>query len=147
MNFGRGMQLAVDGKIYLVRTRSLSVVNNPDGAAAACNFSKNQVPTPEMNTSDLPSFIQSYLRYPVITTGNCQFQNISFSIQNLVGVSSILWNFDDPASGVNNTSTSFTPTHIFSISKFYRNISSCNVIPLRINFFAGEKSYIQQFDH
>src|SRR5690606_11670754 len=37
-----GMQLAPDGKIYCASNPSLSVINNPDLAGAACGFSLQQ---------------------------------------------------------------------------------------------------------
>jgi gliding motility-associated-like protein len=53
-----------------------------------------------------------------------------FLIQNTAGISSITWNFGDPSSGVNNTSTSLTPTHLFSTTGTY-NIRSI------VNFTCG----------
>ncbi len=141
----RGMQLAIDGKIYWAQYGFyLSGINNPDGAGAACNYVRRQVSfIPQNNGFDLPAFFQSYLRYPVITTGNCQFQNISFSIQNLAGVSSIHWDFGDPASGVNNISTSFAPTHIYSQEGAYEvkailyNANGCGADTIRKLVHAG----------
>jgi gliding motility-associated-like protein len=141
----RGMQLAIDGKIYWAQYGYyLNAINNPEGAGASCNYVRWQVSfIPQNNWYDLPAFFQSYLRYPVITTGNCQFQNISFSVQNIVGVSSILWDFGDPASGINNTSTSFTPMHIFSQQGAYEvkailyNANGCGADTIRKLVHAG----------
>jgi hypothetical protein len=38
-----------------------------------------------------------------------------FSIDDASKVASIVWNFGDPATGVNNTSTDLSPFHDFSI--------------------------------
>jgi gliding motility-associated-like protein len=141
----RGMQLGIDGKIYWAPYGYyLNAINNPEGPGASCNYVRWQVSfIPQNNGFDLPAFFQSYLRYPVITTGNCQFQNISFSIQNLVGVSSILWDFGDPASGPNNTSTSFNPAHIFSQQGAYEvkailyNANGCGADTIRKLVHAG----------
>ncbi len=117
-----GMQLANNGKIYATSgiDTKLHVINNPDLPGAAAGFANNAVDFGLATTDfDLPYFMQSYLRYPMISTGNCQFQNIDFSIQNPVGISSIIWNFGDPTSGANNTITSFTANHIFSSQGVY----------------------------
>jgi gliding motility-associated-like protein len=49
----------------------------------------------------------------------CLENRIPFSITTSATVSSVNWNFDDPSSGANNTSTSLTPTHLFSASGTY----------------------------
>jgi gliding motility-associated-like protein len=114
------LQLGPDKKIYVATySRFLSVINSPNVNGTGCLF------IPDIITIDdgtqthscvygLPNFIQSYFNDPVIATGNCQFSNISFSLQNLIGITSVEWNFGDPASGPNNISTLFAPTHIFT---------------------------------
>jgi hypothetical protein len=42
-----------------------------------------------------------------------------FSIDDASKVASIVWNFGDPASGVNNTSTDLSPFHDFFRWKVY----------------------------
>ncbi|MCX6323615.1 MAG: PKD domain-containing protein, partial [Sphingobacteriales bacterium] len=49
----------------------------------------------------------------------CLENSIPFSITTSATVSSVNWNFDDPSSGANNTSTSLTPTHLFSATGTY----------------------------
>ncbi len=114
------IQLANTGKLYINVRDDLFEVSDPENLGSACNYTPDAVllgnGSPKFN---LPIFLQSYLRYPIIATGNCQFQNISFKIQNPVGVSNIKWDFGDPASGANNFSTSFTPTHIFTTQGVY----------------------------
>lgn len=118
------MQLGNDGRIYFNSagvSQFLSGIVNPEANGLACNFTLVMLPIPSPNSvgGSLPSFVQSYFRYPLIATGNCQFQNISFNIQDPIGVSSVAWNFGDPASGINNTSSSFTPSHIFTTQGIY----------------------------
>lgn len=116
-----GMQYAINGKIYVCTyLGGVHVINNPEGAGVSCNFQRYALITGALNGRNFPNFPGSLFRYPVLTTNNCQFQNISFSLQNTVGVSSVNWNFGDPASGINNNSNSFTPTHIFSQPGPYR---------------------------
>jgi gliding motility-associated-like protein len=116
-----GLQYAINGKIYLNKDyNALDAINNPEGAGFACNVQRNILTTNNFNGKDFPNFPGSLFRYPVIATNNCQFQNISLSLQNTVGVGSVNWNFGDPASGINNTSNSLTPTHIFTNPGAYR---------------------------
>ena len=108
-NFRAGaIQLANNGKMYVNIQDNLSEIGDPENLGAACSYTRFAVQSGSSNPNlNLPAFLQSYLRYPIIATGNCQFQNISFNIQNPFGISSMSWNFGDPASGVNNVSNSF----------------------------------------
>jgi gliding motility-associated-like protein len=142
-----GMQMANDGKIYVSSISNyLHAINNPEGQGLSCNFVRRQVNTGigTYSEKDLPVFIQSYFRYPIIATGNCQFQNINFSIQNPIGVSSVIWDFGDPVSGVNNSATSFNTTHIYSTQGiFYAkavliNSNGCGADTITKLIHAGE---------
>ena len=98
---------------------SLSVINRPEILGTGCQFVQDALFIDDGTSQHhcdfgLPNFIQSYFNDPIIAIGNCQFSNISFSVQNLIGVNNVIWDFGDPASGANNSSTSLTPTHIFS---------------------------------
>ncbi len=121
-----GLQMGPDKRIYVARLSPyLSIINNPEVRGPGCNFTPDALYLDDGTGTHgsnygLPNFIQSYFNDPIIATGNCQFSNISFSLQNIVGFSSVEWNFDDPASGPNNISTSFTPTHIFTQEGQYR---------------------------
>ncbi len=70
--------------------------------------------------------IPVFSQYNLLTTftyqNSCFGDSTQFSITNTSGLDSIRWNFDDIASGANNTSTSFTPFHIFSSPGSY-NVS------------------------
>jgi gliding motility-associated-like protein len=74
--------------------------------------------------SDTPSGVS------IIANDTCLENSISFSILPGATISSVTWNFGDPSSGVNNTSTSLTPTHLFSATGTY-NITSI------VNFSCG----------
>lgn len=114
------LQLGPDRKIYVaLHNEYLGVINYPNVQGTGCQFVRDAIHLDNGNGSHvsvfgLPNFIQSFFNDPLIALGNCQFSNISFSLQNTIGISSVLWDFGDPASGPNNTSTSFTPTHIFT---------------------------------
>jgi gliding motility-associated-like protein len=117
---GGAIQIANNGKMYVNVQNQLCEISDPENSGMACNYTRFKVWSgSQYGDLNLPTYIQSYFRFPVIATGNCQFQNISFSVQNLNGVSSIIWDFGDPASGVNNSSTSLNPTHIFSLEDSY----------------------------
>ena len=45
---------------------------------------------------------------------SCLQNSIPFSIISGATINSVAWNFNDPVSGANNSSTYFTPTHVFS---------------------------------
>jgi gliding motility-associated-like protein len=114
------LQSGPDGKIYVAKYGYyLSVINFPEIQGQGCQFISNAIYIDDGSLQHhsnfgLPNFIQSYFNDPVIATGNCEFSNISFSLQNLIDVNYIDWNFGDPGSGSSNTSQDRNPTHIFS---------------------------------
>jgi gliding motility-associated-like protein len=127
-DYNRGfssMQLGPDRKIYIaIHGEYLSVIGQPQLTGAACEFVRDALYIDDGThthtvTYGLPNFIQSFFYNPVIATGNCQFSNITFGLENSSIVSSVAWNFGDPASGINNTSTNLNPTHIFSQQGIY----------------------------
>lgn len=77
----------------------------------------------------LPNFIQSYLRQPPVVSDSINCLAVNFSYATSLGggsctapgntVVSTSWNFGDPASGSNNTSSLTTPSHNFSASGTY----------------------------
>lgn len=67
-----------------------------------------------------PSVVRNYLpHFPqgltktVIYSSSCTGDTIQFEVSSLVGVDSLHWHFGDSASGSNNTSNSFNPSHAF----------------------------------
>ncbi|SFZ89319.1 gliding motility-associated C-terminal domain-containing protein [Flaviramulus basaltis] len=42
-----------------------------------------------------------------------------FSVENKANIASVIWDFDDPTSGLNNTSTDLSPFHDFSVDGTY----------------------------
>ena len=75
--------------------------------------------------------IASSPRASIAANDTCLENSIAFSVLTGAPISSVTWNFDDPSSGVNNTSTSVTPSHTFSEAGTFniRSIvnSSCGV--------------------
>jgi gliding motility-associated-like protein len=141
---GGAIQLANNGKMYVNVQDHLSEVANPENLGATCDYTRLTVLAGGQAANlGLPIFLQSYLRYPIIATGNCQFQNISFNIQNPAGISSVAWDFGDPASGVNNTSSLLNPTHIFTTQGIYlvkavlQNANGCGADTIKKVINAG----------
>ncbi|PQJ19583.1 T9SS type B sorting domain-containing protein [Tenacibaculum sp. SG-28] len=119
-NFG-SLQLASDGKIYVARYSSLSldVINNPNDIGISCNYSYSAVYL-EGNESryGLPPFIQSYFNINNVTyTNTCFGDTTEFTLNNTVD--SVIWDFGDPTSGANTTSTLTNPTHVFTAPGTY----------------------------
>jgi gliding motility-associated-like protein len=115
------LQLAPDGKMYMARSiyTYISSIGSPNTVGPGCNFTANavQFTLPGQKSSyGLPSFIQSYF-YPVDSftyVVNCPGLNTSFNYTPSGNVLNVLWDFGDPASGSNNSSTLYNPTHTFS---------------------------------
>src|SRR5207244_3822769 len=110
------LQQAIDGKIYLANagTKSLSVINSPNNAGSAMNFSLNAVSiSPNTCVFGLPNYINPYIKTvtPLVLTHTTSCLQVSFSApsQTLIAAcsssqnvtSNLLWNFGDPASSTN----------------------------------------------
>jgi gliding motility-associated-like protein len=113
-----GMQLGPDSKIYLARylNEYMGVINFPNSPGTTCNYVDDGVYLDgEKSRRGTPNFIQSYFNNPRFSYLNlCFGDSTQFFISDINGVNSVLWNFGDPASGAANTSTDFSPYHIFS---------------------------------
>lgn len=91
------IQLGNNGKMYVNIHDDLSEIEFPENAGIACGYTSRKVRSGTGGANyNLPVFLQSYFSRPVIATGNCQFQNISFEVRNLTGVSSIFWDLAIP---------------------------------------------------
>jgi hypothetical protein len=120
------LQLATDGKIYIARSvnqHSLAVINDPNKLGSLCGFSDFTVSIePNYTQQSLPNFIAPLLR-PL--AGSFSYSNscLSFSFtvpqptvcqQVSFSLTNVSWQFGDPASGSNNSSTSMNPQHLYS---------------------------------
>ncbi|MBI9041294.1 T9SS type B sorting domain-containing protein [Lutibacter sp.] len=128
VNTRGGLQLAIDGKIYRalsitttsqIGTAYLGVINNPESDGIACNYVHNAIDVSNGNPNrkvveGLPPFIQSFFLSSISSKKYCFGDATEFTINSTAPPTSVLWNFGDPASGINNTSTIINPTHIFS---------------------------------
>lgn len=74
------MQLGPDGKIYVAiyAKQSVSVINSPESAGAACNFGLYQVPLTHSCELGLPNYIDSY--YNELNTASVAENQFSFEL-------------------------------------------------------------------
>ncbi len=123
----QGMQLSVDGKIYVTKARqsggglpNLGVIYNPDRDGLGCNYN-------ELNGSGnngmflmgaetqggLPDFMSDFLNIPhFYYYSQCENDTTKFEIRNKANVNPT-WNFKDPA-GIGFLSDLMKPRFIFS---------------------------------
>jgi gliding motility-associated-like protein len=118
------LQMARDGKMYMAEFTfpNISVINDPDAPGTACNFVYHQIQfTMPGQTSrfGLPTFIQSYWQPQFTISGQCLGQQLYFYYTRPAGITSVKWDFGDPGTGVNNTSTLDTASHLFTSSGVY----------------------------
>ncbi len=120
------LQIAPDGKMYMAKNvyKDLAAVNDPNVYGTGCNFNSVAVSytLPAQKSSfGLPTFIQSYFYPPDSFTHalSCLSLTGNFNYVPAANVVSILWNFGDTASGVNNTSIQNNPSHTFSAPGTY----------------------------
>jgi len=125
------LQIAPDGKMYMAQNLPstisptyISSIGSPNTYGTGCNFTNSAVQWSQPNqnsTFGLPTFIQSYF-YPVDSftyTINCINLTGTFNYNPASNVVSVKWDFGDPSSGANNTSTQNNPTHVFSSAGNY----------------------------
>lgn len=116
------LQVAPDGKIYLTvnNTEALTVINYPNNAGVAAGFSNaSQNLANKRSMLGLPTFIQSYFESGILHEGECADEAVTFSTIRIPGITSVIWNFGDTASGNNNISTDLTPSHTFDTPGTY----------------------------
>ncbi|AMC10449.1 hypothetical protein Lupro_03915 [Lutibacter profundi] len=149
------LQLAIDGKIYRALSKVttaqnqasgsqyLGVINDPELVGLACNYTSNAIditvagafPTHKV-FEGLPPFMSSYFLLPSITANNvCFGDSTLFSFNSTTPPSSITWNFGDPSTGINNTSTLINPTHVFSSSGVFSVTADVVItgVPITLN--------------
>jgi hypothetical protein len=124
------MQVAPDGKVYCARPgqQILGVINSPNASGALCNFVESGLSiAPKTCQLGLPNFAIAYKPTLPPFTQTLSCQSASFSAPPIVQTATIIgcmtsgysltglqWNFGDPASGTNNTSTLANPQHAFT---------------------------------
>ncbi len=118
------IQLGPDGKMYVAKQDNeyLAVINKPDNLGLDCDYIDDAVFLDgQLSWIGLPSFIQSYfVNADFSYEGVCPtFPTVfTLDVPDTV-IDSLSWDFGDPASGANNTSTVNDPTHTYSIPGTY----------------------------
>jgi hypothetical protein len=128
------IRTAQNGKTYVATGSKsyLGVINNPNLYGAACNFVPAGQSLAQKNSlQSLPRFMSSYLKISpfnvaISSSINCQTASFFSSLPASTlcsatgySVAAVLWNFGDPASGSNNSSTLANPVHIYSAPGSY----------------------------
>ena len=114
------IQNGPDGKIYVANDGDyyLGCINNPNALGIACNFNDTAIYLGgQVSYLGLPNFIQTIFNVPsMYYVNNCQGDTTVFYLSDTSAIDSVHWQFGDIASGVNNTSSLFTPGHVFTNS-------------------------------
>ncbi|MFK5854478.1 MAG: PKD domain-containing protein, partial [Bacteroidota bacterium] len=116
------LQLGPDQKIYRTTYLGdyLDVINSPNELGDACNYVSNAIYLDGMvGKMGLPTFFQSYFSASINYQNVCFGDTTYFDISISDPISSVTWDFGDPASGSNNTSTALQPYHIFTSTGTY----------------------------
>lgn len=114
------LQLAPNDKIY-INSGNIDVINCPNKLGASCGYQQNAIANQTGGGGyGLPKWVYYAEDTPAVTSNSINYRDTcfgnatQFSIRNIVGISSVTWNFGDPTSGVNNTAVGFTASHTFS---------------------------------
>ena len=108
-------QMGPDWKIYGSEHNadSLCMIQDPSSFGSGCNYLRNALPVLGPSGEGLPQFVQRYKAY-IHPNGQCQWDSVHFSGDIWPPPDSTHWDFGDPGSGINNSSTLSNPSHIYS---------------------------------
>ncbi|HVG12230.1 MAG TPA: PKD domain-containing protein, partial [Flavisolibacter sp.] len=122
-SWGR-LQIGADKRIYTVYSgNTVSAINNPNRIGTSANFQFNAHTLLNINGGNVgvPDFyhplMEKAVKNNIVYEGGCFPAPTRFRVSNDT-ITSIQWNFGDPASAA-NTSTQLAPTHQFSGPGFY----------------------------
>jgi gliding motility-associated-like protein len=115
------LQLAPDGKIYITNDQAsyISVIGSPNNFGFGAGFNRYGVLVNSYKLSwELSNVTLTNRDIPdqngITASDFCFSFPTDFGIVSEKGVISVLWNFDDPGSGIFNNSVAYYPDHIFS---------------------------------
>ena len=110
------LQLAVNKKIYhSIPDNTLSVINAPNVYGDEAGFSDSSVLLGGRDAKfGLPPFIQSYFEGIINIENFCFGTTTQFSVSPSDNITSIFWDFGDPDSDFDNTSSLLNPSHDFT---------------------------------
>ena len=118
------LQLAPDNRIYVASAggQYIGAINFPNNLGSACNYQAGAVYLDGRQCMwGLPPFVQSFFSF------NAGFNNgppcfgtpTQFYENSSTEPDSVFWDFGNPASGADNYSTEFDPTHLFTSPGLY----------------------------
>lgn len=119
------LQLAPDNRIYASMGQNgqyLSRINQPNKAGSNCNFQYNAVYLEGRSSMwGLPPFVQSFFTFNAgyFNDPPCFGYPTQFYENSSQTPDSVLWDFGNPASGNENSSTELNPTHNFTGAGIY----------------------------
>jgi gliding motility-associated-like protein len=126
--FGGAMQLASDGRIYIARKSKfyLSRIKFPQKKGLDCEFEEFGVDLAGKQSKEgLPTFVQSYFNNIWINSEyECIDEEIEFSINSIINIDSIQWDFGDPAS-TSNSMWGDSVSHLFTQAGTYTVTATC----------------------
>ncbi len=121
------IEQAPNNKLYVAigNTGRLDEISNPNSLGLACGYVSNAISfSPATCQLGLPAQVPlgGFAANSTITffPDSCLQSDISFSIATASPIIQINWNFDDPISGANNSSSSLNPNHLFSETGTYQ---------------------------
>jgi gliding motility-associated-like protein len=139
------LQLAPDNKIYLAQLNEpyLGVIKNPNGLGTSSNYVNNGFNLQgKISTMGLPAFVNVIDKTSVSfnATNLCLESNTLFEYDTSSPITSVLWDFGDSGSGVNNTSTLSSPIHVYNapgiymvnLTTYYNGEEDVSVRPIEI---------------
>lgn len=147
--FYDGIQIGMDGKLYVVsgfpgNGKAITVIDNPDADSADIVMHLNQIPigiSTFHNFTQFPDCIFARKHQGVLRTRKCSYglENETIILDTLLNVvHEFLWDFGDPTSGINNTSTERNPYHEFTAPGTY-------TITLTLHNACNQFTVTQQF--
>ncbi len=113
------LQLGPDNRMYVARDGSpyLSRFNSPNSLGSECGWTDNAVNLAGRTSRyGLPPFIQSFFYLTADfywDDPTCDGTPVHFYTSASDNPDSVKWNFGDPGSGAENTSTLLNPTHLY----------------------------------
>lgn len=118
------LQLAPDNRIYvaMAQTGNLSRINQPNKAGSSCGFENSAVYLEGKQCMwGLPPFVQSFFSFNAgfFNDPPCFGYGVQFYENSSQAPDSVFWNFGNPASGSENTSTELNPIHEFTSPGIY----------------------------
>ncbi len=115
------LQIAMDRKIYYAFPgANISVINNPKLPGNLSDYSMGSVGLGFNSSSfGLPQYIQSFFESFVTVEGRCEDGITNFIVDSNAQIIGASWDFGDPASGADNTSSVINASHSYSEPGLY----------------------------